>query len=83
MPGSWSGFPCAFCQASRTCTLAGFCGHLIQRRQQPQPAGEADFLPRTGPEGLPGSAATRRRREISDEAYPHQTTEGPEQTPLA
>ena len=35
-------------------SVAGLCGHLIQRPQQPQPAREADFLARVGAVGLLG-----------------------------
>src|SRR5215469_12493895 len=51
MPGQ----PAAAWSWPRTCARAGLCGHLIQRPQQPQPAGEADLLPRAGRGNLPGS----------------------------
>ena len=37
-------------------SVSGLCGHLIQRLQQPQPAGEADFLARVGLVNRPGTA---------------------------
>src|SRR5690242_11232185 len=59
-----------------TCALAGLCGHLVQRPQQPQPAAEPDFLVRAGPGGLSGSAddpktAGRRLGPVQDDADLH------------
>jgi hypothetical protein len=72
MPGQ----PAATWSWPGTCALAGLCGHLIQRPQQPQPAGEADFLLRAGPGILPGSAddpktASRRLGPVQDDTDLH------------
>ena len=68
--------PAAARSRPRTCALAGLRGHLIQRPQQPQPAGEADFLPRAAPGILPGSAddpkpARRRLGPVQDDTDLH------------
>ena len=72
MPGQ----PAAVWSWRGTCTLAGLCGHLIKRPQQPEPAGEADFLPRARPGGVPGIAddpktACRRLGPVKDDTDLH------------
>jgi hypothetical protein len=72
MPGQ----PAAAWSWPGTGGLARLCGHLIQRPQQPQPAAEPDFLPRAGPETLPGSAddpktAGRRLGPVKDDTDLH------------
>ena len=72
MPGQ----PAAAWSWPGRCALAGLCGHLIQRPQQPQPAGEPDFLPCAGLGGLPGSAddpktAGRRLGPVQDDTDLH------------
>jgi hypothetical protein len=72
MPGQ----PAAARSWPGTWALAGLCGHLIQRPQQPQPAAEADFLVRARPGGLPESAddpktAGRRLGPVQDDTDLH------------
>ena len=59
-------------------SVSGLCGHLIQRPQQPQPAREADFLPRVGLVSLLGiddpKTARRRLGPVQDNADLHTPT---------
>ena len=58
--------------------VSGLCGHLIQRPQQPQPAGEADFLACVGLVSLLGiddlKTARRRLGPVQDNADLHTPT---------
>ncbi len=59
--------------------VARLSGHLIQRPQQPQPAGEADFLARVGAVSLLGidddpKTARRRLGPVEDNADLHMPT---------
>ena len=62
----------------RTRAGVGLCGHLIQRPQQPQPAGKADFLACVGLVSLPGiddpKTARRWLGPIQDNADLHTPT---------
>jgi hypothetical protein len=60
-------------------SVSGFCGHLIQRPQQSQPAGEADLLARVGLVSLPGidddpKTARWRLGPVQDNADLHTPT---------
>jgi hypothetical protein len=60
-------------------SVSGLCGHLIQRPQQPQPAGKADLLLAAGVVSLPGSddhpkTARRRLGPVQDNADLHTPT---------
>ena len=59
--------------------VSGLCGHLIQRPQQPQPAGEADLLLAAGIVSLLGidddpKTARRRLGPVQDNADLHTPT---------
>ena len=75
-PAGRPGPPAAARSWPGPCALAGLGGDLIQRPQQAQPAGEADFLPRAGPGILPGRAddpktAGRRLGPVQDDTDLH------------
>ena len=74
-----SGQPAMTSSWPRMWSVSGLCGHLIQRPQQPQPAGKADLLLAAGVVGLPGigddsKTARRRLGPVQDNADLHTPT---------